>query len=169
MLASQLFIFNKKAHATTKHCYNYKDTGFKLKHNIIARKHTCNSNLHRPSFLFDGNKQTLETQIRYRRMRRLIRVSNVCLQNACLKLNKKKRKKNYTQQPLNQKQTGPIDKYRKHMSIMRALITSLRNRTGFLTPYIINLVKSVSMGYLLYWWPTRIMTILYQLTLLDSL
>ena len=31
MLASQLFIFNKKAYATAKLSYSYKDTGFKLK------------------------------------------------------------------------------------------------------------------------------------------
>ena len=42
-------------------------------------------NPHKPSVLFVGHRQTAQTQIRHRRMQRLIRFSTVCLQNVLLK------------------------------------------------------------------------------------
>ena len=51
--------------------------------------------------------QTIQTQIRRRRMWRLIRVSTVCLQNVSLMYENKNKP---TQQPLKRKWTDPIDK-----------------------------------------------------------
>ena len=42
---------------------------------------SCLLNPYKLSVLFVGQRQTLQTQIRRQRMRRLIRVSSVCLQN----------------------------------------------------------------------------------------
>ena len=56
--------------------------------------------------LFVGHRQTVQIQIRRRRMRRLVRVSTVCLQNVLLKMEKMY---NTTQQPLKRKWTCPID------------------------------------------------------------
>ena len=42
-------------------------------------------NPYKPSILFVGQRQTMQTQIRRRILRRLIRVSTVCLQNVLLK------------------------------------------------------------------------------------
>ena len=46
-------------------------------------------NTYKPSVLFVGRRPTAQTQIRRRRMRRLIRVSTVCLQKVILNSNKK--------------------------------------------------------------------------------
>ena len=53
---------------------------------------------YKPRVLFVGHKETVQTQTRRRRTRRLIRVSTICLQNVwiCIKM------KNTTQQPLKQ-------------------------------------------------------------------
>ena len=48
-------------------------------------------NTYKPSVLFVGHRQPVQTQIRRRRTRRLIRVSTVCLQNISLKENNEKK------------------------------------------------------------------------------
>ena len=60
---------------------------------------------------FLGHRQTVQTQIRRRRTRRLIRVYTVCSQKYLFEIEKKKMK-NYTRHPLNEKWTLPIDKDR---------------------------------------------------------
>ena len=44
-------------------------------------RHCCVLNPYKPSVLFVGHRQTVQTQSSRRRTRRLIMVSNVCLQN----------------------------------------------------------------------------------------
>ena len=48
--------------------------------NMDADEHS-NINQFKPSVLFEGHMQTVDTQTRHRTMPRLIRVSTVCLQN----------------------------------------------------------------------------------------
>ena len=54
-----------------------------------------------------GHRQTMQTQVISRKMRRLIRVSTICLQN---NLVKKMKKKITTHHPLKRKWAGPIKK-----------------------------------------------------------
>ena len=52
----------------------------------------CNRvNPYTPGVLFVGHRQTVQTQIRCRTMRCLIRVSTVCLQNVLLKFDQKQK------------------------------------------------------------------------------
>ena len=60
-----------------------------------------------------GQRQTVPTQIRRRRTRRLISVFTVCLQSILLKM------KHTTQQPLKRKWTGPIDESRNSIRLNR--------------------------------------------------
>ena len=55
--------------------------------NMDTNEHS-NINQFKPSVLFVGHMQTVDTQTRRRTMRRLIRVSTVCLQNVLSTLNK---------------------------------------------------------------------------------
>ena len=66
-------------------------------------------NPYKHSVLFVGQWQTVQTKIRRRRTRRLIRVSTIYLQNSILDLNKNE---NTTQHPYTWKWARPTDRGR---------------------------------------------------------
>ena len=65
----------------------------KIRPEIYLRlKGVSHFNPYKPSVFFVGHRQTMQTQIRHRMMRCLIRIFTVCLQNNLSKFEKKKRK-----------------------------------------------------------------------------
>ena len=76
-----------------------------IKHDNNWRSTYCYIKINptKPSDLFVGHRQTVQTKIRRRRMRRLIRVSTVCLQKIILNFKYK------LKIPLKWKWIGPID------------------------------------------------------------
>ena len=56
----------------------FKITKFYSFTNMSHYRHTYTYS-YKPSVLFVGHRQTVKTQIRRRRMRRLIRISTICL------------------------------------------------------------------------------------------
>ena len=85
-------------------------------HKII--EHICFSingvknsvNPYKPSVPFVGLRQTVQTQIRRRTMRRLVRISTICSHSAHKKIDSMR---NATEQPVKRKWTDPFDKDEK--------------------------------------------------------